>query len=103
MAKNDVARMGAKIRKQNAEIKRLKNELEAYAEGSIQLSMALDSILAQVALRWGDEISNGATEVALPLVSVSDTKEKYKVSARVGDDNESYVIRVEPKGGSKEG
>lgn len=97
MAKNDTARMGAKIKKQNAEIKRLKNELKAYIEGSIQLSRALDSILAQVALKWGESTPDGATEAALPLISVKDTDEKYKVSARVGEDNGSYIIRVEPK------
>lgn len=103
MAKNDTARMAAKIKKQNGEIKRLKNELKAYIEGSVQLSRALDSILAQVALKWGAKTPDGATEAALPLISVSDTNEKYKVTARVGEDNASYIIRVESKGEVSEG
>lgn len=98
MAKNDISRMTAKIKRQQQQIKLLKKEAEAYYEGSAQLSRALDSILAQVAIKWGDQVTEGVWEAALPMICVEQSCRDYIVSARIGEDNNSYIIRVEPRG-----
>lgn len=97
MAKNDLLRMSAKIKKQNQQIKLLKKEMEGYHEGSVQLSRALDSILAQVAIKWGEKVSDGVWEAALPQISVSESLREFSVSARASEDG-GYIIRVAAKG-----
>lgn len=97
MAKNDISRMSAKIKRQNQQIKLLKKETESYYEGSAQLSRALDSILAQVAIKWGQQVAEGVWEAVLPPISVSQSCRDYRVSARV-EDGGGYIIRVESRG-----
>ena len=97
MAKNDTLRLSAKIKKQNQQIRQLKKEVEGYHEGSAELSRVLDSILVQVAIKWGEQVADGVWEATLPQISVGDSCRNYAVSARAMEDG-GYVIRVAARG-----
>lgn len=100
----ELGRWQKKAADQQKDINKLRSELEQAEKGMLEINRALDSIMAEATLKFGAEVGVGAWEMVLPLVSVLRNTRDYAVSASVGNDNDSYIVRVErrkPEGGEE--
>lgn len=93
--KYELGRYQKKVSDQQRQIAELKAALDEAGKGMLEINCAIDSIMAETAIKFGSEAGVGAWELVLPLVSVLRNTRDYIVTAYVGDDNDSYVVRVE--------
>lgn len=84
----------------NRERDALTEQVKVYADGIKQLNRALDAILAEVAVKFCEE-KDGVWEFDIPLPSVMRNTRDYAVQTRVGEDNNSYVVKVTWIGGER--
>lgn len=81
----------SRLKRENDELRDL---VKAYGDGVDQLNRAMDAILAEVAVKYGRQIEPDVWEISIPLPSTMRNARDYKVSTRVGEDNDSYVTTV---------
>lgn len=95
---HDTGRLMKKIRDQAETIKMLQERIKSYELGAAETSRLLDSILAEIAVSFGEEEPDGSRSVILPLVSVLRNSRDYEVHTTVSKENDGYVINARRKG-----
>lgn len=95
---HDTGRMMKKIRDQAETIKQLRARIKNYELGAAETSRLLDSILAEVAVSFGETAEDGSRSVTLPLVSVLRNTRDYEVHTEVNKENNGYVITARRRG-----
>lgn len=119
MRKNERARKKEKVMKLERELavyrdrlsKRaqecidLKKQIEAAINGSAETNRAVDAILAQTALKYGERAMDEETgeelgwRLSIPLFSVSETLERYEIRTRRDENKQAYIVGVMEKKG----
>lgn len=103
MLKKELGRYRKKVADQAEVEKRLRGLLDDAVNGTIQTNRAVDAILAQVAITYGEEAKDEETgvsigrRIALPFLQVDDVLGKYEVRARRDDETDQYIIGVVPR------
>lgn len=103
MLKKELGRFRKKVDDQARAEKRLRGLLDEAASGTIQMNRAVDAILAQVAITYGEEVKDEETgvslgrRIALPFLRVDDVLGKYEVRARRDAETDRYIIGVVPR------
>lgn len=93
----DVGIYEKKIKDQAEQIKKLKAQVAGADEAIRQTSRALDAILAELAVKYGEKKGRTWT-ITIPAVSVFRNTRDYAVETAVGKDNETYVITARRRG-----
>lgn len=94
----DLGRYRKKLSDQAKTIKELREKLATYERGAAETSRLLDSILAELAVEYGEKDEQGVYTLAIPLVSVLRNTRDYDISADVRADNDAYVISCRRRG-----
>jgi len=91
---HELERYRKKVGDQQKELDELKALKELSDKGTKELNRAVDSIMTEVLVKFGESVEEGVLELSLPLVSVYRNTRDYMVMARVSDDNDSYILRA---------
>lgn len=96
----ELGRYRKKVADQQKEIFGLRKQLVAAIEGSSEAHKAVDAILAQAALKYGERARDEETgeelgwRLEIPVFSVSDTIDRYEVRTRRDDTTQEYIVGV---------
>lgn len=88
------------LSKRTAECLDLKKKIEEAMKGSAETNKAVDAILAQAALKYGEQARDEDTgeelgwRLSIPMFTVSDTLERYEVRTRRDDTTREYIVGV---------
>ena len=85
-----------KITDQQKTIAALKAELSLAERGTSELRLALDGVLIQLALIYGERDESGEITLSLPEIPVRENTEGYSVTASP-DPKKGYLVRVKKK------
>lgn len=89
---HDLGRYRKKISDLLQENKNLRAAIEAADRGVKQINDAMDSILIEVAKKYGTAAEDGTLTVEIPLVSVLRNMRDYEVHAEPSKENDCYVV-----------
>lgn len=95
---HDLGRYRKKISDLLKENKNLRAAIEATDRGVKQISNAMDSILIEVAKKYGTTAEDGTLTVEIPLVSVMRNMRDYEVHAEPSKENDCYVVTARRRG-----
>lgn len=90
----ELGRYRKKVMDQQKEIEELRNELEEYADGLLELSAASDALSTTVAIAFGKEQKDGSREVVIPRVNLEQCRDYILY---VADGEEGYLLSAKPK------
>ncbi len=91
----ELGRWMKKVEDQQKEILKLREKNNTFEAGSVQLSKIVDSIMVEVAKKFGNEVGDGVFEAVIPIPFVPE-KQTEKVCATRDEERNTYTIRVEP-------
>lgn len=92
----ELGRWRKKAAEQQEQIKQLKSETEDAWDALRDINYAADSVLCNVALKFGEQ-EDGGYKISIPMPSVSDIMREYEVSTGRDKEGESYVVFVKKK------
>ena len=92
----ELGRWRKKAAEQQEQIKQLKSETEDAWDALRDINYAADSVLCNVALKFGEQ-EDGGYKISIPMPSVSDIMREYDVSTGRDKEGESYVVFVKKK------
>ena len=92
----ELERYKLKVENQAKQIAALKKELDAAQKGTEQVSIALDGILTELALKFGEKTEDGVI-LTLPLIKI-DGKGAYDVSAERAEDTYRVTVKKKKEG-----
>lgn len=104
----EIGRYQKKVSDQAKEEARLRRLLETAEVGAIQTHQAVDAILAQTALTFGEVVKDEETgeelghRLTVPAFKVEDILGKYQVHTRRDEESGAYIIGVVPRDGETE-
>lgn len=96
----ELGRYRKKVDDQQKEIDALREQVKTARVGLAQLSMGMDAFQAQTALKYGTRAIDKDTgeeigwNMSLPLYSMEETVEKYKVSTWRKEHEQEYFVGV---------
>lgn len=96
----EMGRYRKKVEDQQKEIFGLRKQLVVTIEGYSEANKAVDAILAQAALKYGERARDEDTSeelgwrLKIPMFSVSETLEKYEVRTRRDERTQEYIVGV---------
>lgn len=96
----ELGRYRKKVSDQQQEINTLRRRLDEAIDGAVETNRALDAILAQAAVRYGERARDEDTgeelgwRLTLPCFSVAGTLAGYEVRARRDEKNREYILGV---------
>ena len=96
----ELGRYRKKVADQQEEIYTLRKNLGAAMQGSAETNKAVDAILAQTALKYGERARDEDTgeelgwRMSIPLFSVAETLERYEVRTRRDETTMEYIVGV---------
>lgn len=96
----ELGRYRKKVEDQQKEIDGLKKRQFDDLEGNKQINQAIDAILAQIALKYGELAMDEETgeelgwRLSIPLFSVSETLERYEIRTRRDERMQEYIVGV---------
>lgn len=96
----EIGRYQKKVADQTKVEKRLRAALEEAHAGSIQANKAVDAILAQTAITYGEKVFDEETgaeigrRLTVQMFDIEDVLGKYEVRARRDENADAYVIGV---------
>ena len=99
----EIGRYQKKVADQAKEKERLRRLLEIAEAGAIQTHQAVDAILAQTAITFGEVVKDEETgaelghRLTVPAFKVGEILGKYQVRTRRDEETGSYIIGVVPK------
>lgn len=99
----ELGRYRKKVADQGKELNQLKEKLRTAYAGNIEINRTVDSVLAQTALAYGEDIRDEESGVSLgrrlvlPISSIGKVLGKYEVKARRDDMEQVYYIAVVPR------
>lgn len=106
----ELGRYRKKVADQNKAIGDLEKRLEGAAAANIEVHKAIDAILAQAAVRYGERVRDDETgeevgwRMVVPVFSVDDTLGQYEVRTRKDEAAGEYIVGVmERRETSKQG
>ncbi len=90
---SELGRWMKKVEDQNKEILKLKEKNTAFEAGALQLNRIVDSIMVEVAKKFGKEVGEGIFEAVIPapIVSEAPTVNVFTIKGE-----NTYTIRIEP-------
>jgi len=91
---HELGRYRKKVADQQKENDRLRAELDTAMQGTKELNVVVDSLMAEITVAHGEVKEEGVWELVIPLVSILRNTRDYHVMARVSEDNDSYTVRV---------
>lgn len=100
---NELGRYQKKVADQAKEETRLRGLLETAEAGALQTHQAVDAILAQTALAFGEIVKDEETgedlghRLTVPAFTVTDILGKYQVRTRKDEETGAYVVGVVPR------
>lgn len=92
----ELGRWRKKAAKQQEQIRQLKSEAEDAWDALRDINHAADSVLCNVALKFGEQ-EDGGYKISIPMPSVSDIMREYDVLTGRDKEGESYVVFVKKK------
>lgn len=99
----EIGRYQKKVADQAKEKERLRRLLEIAEAGAIQTHQAVDAILAQTAITFGEVVKDEETgaelghRLTVPAFKVGEILGKYQVRTRRDEETCAYIIGVVPK------
>ena len=99
----EIGRYQKKVADQAKEKERLRRLLEIAEAGAIQTHQAVDAILAQTAITFGEVVKDEETgaelghRLTVPAFKVGEILGKYQVRTRRDEETGAYIIGVVPK------
>lgn len=96
----ELGRYRKKVADQQKEIFGLRKQLVVTIEGSSEANKAVDAILAQAALKYGEKARDEETgeelgwRLSIPMFSVAETLEQYEVKTRRDENTQEYIVGV---------
>lgn len=96
----ELGRYRKKVADQQKRIDTLSNRLIRAMNGAEETGRAVDAILAQAALKYGERARDEDTgkalgwRLSLPLFSVAETLKRYEVRTRRDDKTKEYIVGV---------
>ena len=99
----EIGRYQKKVADEAKEKERLRRLLETAEAGAIQTHQAVDAILAQTAITFGDVVKDEETgaelghRLTVPAFKVGEILGKYQVRTRRDEETGAYIIGVVPK------
>lgn len=92
----ELGRWRKKAAKQQEQIRQLKSEAEDAWDMLRDISRVSDSVLCEVALKFGEQV-DGGYRISVPMPSVSDIMREYDVSTGRDKEHGLYVVFVKKK------
>lgn len=96
----ELGRYRKKVADQQKENDALKKRMIQAMEGSAETNRAVDAILAQVALKYGEKARDEETgdelgwRLSLPMFSVDEMMAQYEVRTRRDETTQEYIVGV---------
>lgn len=103
----ELGRYRKKVADQQKENDALKKRMIQAMEGSAETNRAVDAILAQVALKYGEKARDEETgdelgwRLSLPMFSVDEMMAQYEVRTRRDETTQEYIVGVMERGQKK--
>lgn len=100
----EIGRYQKKIADQAKEEERLRRLLENAEAGALQTHRAVDAILAQTSITFGEVVRDDETgadlghRLTVPTFRVAEILSKYQVRTRRDRESGAYIIGVVPRG-----
>ena len=92
----ELGRWRKKAAEQQEQIRQLKSEAEDAWDALMDINHAADSVLCNVALKFGEQ-ADGGYKNSIPMPSVSDIMRDYEVSTGRDKEHGLYVVFVKQK------
>lgn len=105
---NEIRRYQKKVSDQANKEASLRRLLETAEAGAFQMHQAVDAILAQTALSFGEVVKDEETgaelghRLTVPAFKVDGILGKYQVHTRRDEESGAYIIGVVPRDGETE-
>lgn len=99
----EIGRYKKKVADQAKENEKLRQSLKLAHDGNAQTQRAVDALMAQVAITYGEVVTDEETgeklgySLSLPAFSVDETLAEFEVRARRDVEKNQYVVGVVPR------